>query len=220
MSRPSGIPDGLGEGGLKIDDSELTKGWNNANAPTQTVADGKTTVTIEQTAEKAILNWETFNVGKDTTVHFDQSAGTDSKTGKNEWAVLNRITDPTGKPSEIAGQIKAEGGVYLINRNGVIFNGSSQINTRNLVASSLRLTDEQFNAGINVRLGTNAGDPGYWSGLEVAVGIPTFGENPSEMPNDPTFCSTIWVRPTIRAPLPARSRCWPARRSPPRTATY
>lgn len=185
LSRASGIPDGLGEGGLKIDDSELTKGWNNANAPTQTVADGKTTVTIEQTAEKAILNWETFNVGKDTTVHFDQSAGTDSKTGKNEWAVLNRITDPTGKPSEIAGQIKAEGGVYLINRNGVIFNGSSQINTRNLVASSLRLTDEQFNAGINVRLGTNAGDPGYWSGLEVAVGIPTFGENPSEMPNDP-----------------------------------
>jgi filamentous hemagglutinin len=177
-------PDGLAEGGLKVDTHSLTAGWLNARNPVQAAADGRTTVTIEQTADKAILNWETFNVGKNTTVKFDQRAGTQAKTGVNEWIALNRINDPSGRPSQIAGRIEAEGSVYLINRNGILFTGSSQVNVRNLVASSLKLSDEQFKAGLNTRLGAKAGDPGYWSGLEVGVGIPTFGENPKQMPTD------------------------------------
>ncbi|MGJ7543229.1 filamentous haemagglutinin family protein [Variovorax sp. LT1R16] len=181
---PSDIPDGLGEGGLKVDTNSLTAGWLDAKDPTQSVIGGKTTVTIEQIKDKAILNWETFNVGKNTTVKFDQRAGTHAKTGANEWIALNRINDPSGRPSEIAGRIEADGSVYLINRNGVVFTGSSQVNVRNLVASSLKLSDEQFKAGLNARLGANPGDPGYWSGLEIAMGVPTFGENPTRMPED------------------------------------
>ncbi|KQX87021.1 filamentous haemagglutinin family protein [Variovorax sp. Root473] len=177
-------PDGLAEGGLKVDTNSLTAGWLNARDPVQAAANGRTTVTIEQTADKAILNWETFNVGKHTTVKFDQRAGTHAKTGANEWIALNRINDPSGRPSQIAGRIEAEGSVYLINRNGILFTGSSQVNVRSLVASSLKLSDEQFKAGLNTRLGAKAGDPGYWSGLEVAVGIPTFGENSPQMPAD------------------------------------
>ncbi|MNU42237.1 Heme/hemopexin-binding protein precursor [compost metagenome] len=177
-------PDGLAEGGLKVDTNSLTAGWLNARDPVQSAASGRTTVTIEQTADKAILNWETFNVGKNTTVKFDQRAGTHAKTGANEWIALNRINDPSGRPSQIAGRIEAEGSVYLINRNGILFTGSSQVNVRNLVASSLKLSDEQFKAGLNTRLGAKSGDPGYWSGLEVGVGIPTFGENSKQMPAD------------------------------------
>jgi len=68
----AGVPDGLIDGGLKVDTDSLTKGWLNATAPTQTTADGKTTVVIRQTADKAILNWETFNVGKNTILSFLQ----------------------------------------------------------------------------------------------------------------------------------------------------
>ena len=96
LARPSDVPDGLGEGGLKIDEDALTRGWHNAKDPTQQVADGKTTVTIEQTGSKAILNWETFNVGRNTTVKYDQQA---------DWAVLNRVNDPLARPSQIQGQI-------------------------------------------------------------------------------------------------------------------
>lgn len=182
LAAPSSIPDGVALGGLQQD---LAAGWQGADQALRTRQEqGRTEVAIKQNEGKAILNWKTFNVGRNTTVRFDQSAGTDPKTGRNEWVVLNRITDPSGRPSEIAGQIKAEGGVYLINRNGVVFTGSSQVNTRSLVASSLKLTDEQFKAGLNVRLGASVGDPGYWSGLEIAVGIPTFGENPTTMPAD------------------------------------
>ncbi|QBZ89574.1 filamentous hemagglutinin N-terminal domain-containing protein [Pseudomonas viciae] len=128
------VPDGLGEGGLKVDNS-LTQGWLNAKGPKQTQSGGKTTVTIEQTADKAILNWETFNVGRNTTVDFQQ---------QSNWAVLNRVNDPQARPSQIQGQIKGNGTVMLINRNGIIFSGSSQVNVRNLAAVAANISDEQF----------------------------------------------------------------------------
>lgn len=128
------LPDGLGEGGLKVDNS-LTQGWLNAKGPQQTQAGGKTTVKIEQTADKAILNWETFNVGRNTTVDFQQQA---------DWAVLNRVNDPQARPSQIQGQIKGNGTVMLVNRNGILFSGSSQVNVRNLAAVAANISDEQF----------------------------------------------------------------------------
>ncbi|RQO59211.1 hypothetical protein DBV14_07810 [Variovorax sp. KBW07] len=161
------VPDGLADGGLKVDSNSLSAGWANANAPVQSAAGGKTEVKIEQTAEKAILNWETFNVGRNTVVQFDQRAGA-RPDGTNPWIALNRINDPSGKPSQIAGQIKADGAVYLVNRNGIVFTGSSQVNTRTLVASSLALSDKQFKLGINNRQITlNPGND---------FGIPQFGE--------------------------------------------
>ena len=128
------VPDGLGEGGLKVDNS-LTQGWLNAKGPQQTQAGGKTTVKIEQTADKAILNWETFNVGRNTTVDFQQQA---------DWAVLNRVNDPLARPSQIQGQIQGNGTVMLVNRNGIIFSGTSQVNVRNLAAVAANIGDEQF----------------------------------------------------------------------------
>jgi filamentous hemagglutinin family protein len=133
----SSVPDGLTEGGLEIDTNSLTKGWLNAKAPVQTTANGKTTVAIEQTADKAILNWETFNVGRNTTVDFQQ---------QKDWADLNRVNDPQARPSQILGQIKADGTVLIVNRNGIIFNGTSQIDTHNLVAAAATITDNQFSS--------------------------------------------------------------------------
>ncbi|OVZ57907.1 hypothetical protein CDO44_16120 [Pigmentiphaga sp. NML080357] len=163
------IPDGLAEGGLEVDAGSLTAGWLNAKAPVQSAQGGQTTVTIEQTAEKAILNWETFNVGRNTTVNFDQRAGTSATDGSNHWIALNRVNDPSGRPSQIAGRINADGAVYIINRNGIVFTGSSQVNASTLVAASLRLTDEQFNKGIN--------KPSYFPGFAgTDYAIPTFGD--------------------------------------------
>lgn len=128
------VPDGMGEGGLKVD-TGLTQGWQNAKGPQQSLADGKTTVKITQTADKAILNWETFNVGRNTSVEFAQ---------QSNWAVLNRVNDPSARPSQIQGQIKGDGTVMLINRNGIVFSGTSQVNVRNLVAAAANITDIQF----------------------------------------------------------------------------
>ncbi|VVE01906.1 hemagglutinin [Pandoraea aquatica] len=138
---PETIPDGLAEGGLKVDTNSLTAGWINAKkdiAQTRDAA-GNTNVRIEQTGEKAILNWETFNVGRRTTVEFAQQPG---------WAVLNRVNDPNARPSQIQGQIKADGTVVIVNRNGIQFTGTAQVDTRNLVAAAVGMTNDQFNRGI------------------------------------------------------------------------
>jgi len=130
------VADGLGKDGLKVDENPLTRGWINAREATQSLgADGRVQVSIEQTADHAILNWETFNIGGNTTLNFLQNA---------DWAVLNRVNDPAPRPSQILGQLKANGTVFVANRNGVVFGNNSQVNVRNLVAAAARISDAQF----------------------------------------------------------------------------
>ncbi|WP_233834827.1 filamentous haemagglutinin family protein [Paraburkholderia sp. ZP32-5] len=142
----SNVPNGLTPGGLQVApgvtaDTNSSLLWYNANAPTQTVdANGHVNVDIQQTGQNAVLTWQTMNVGRQTTLNFDQSGGTQTN-GANNWAVLNRIMDPSGLPSQILGSITAQGAVYVINRNGILFGAGSQINVHSLVASSLNLLD-------------------------------------------------------------------------------
>src|SRR5262249_16119888 len=103
--------------------------WRNADLPTQSTDASGVRVDINQTQKKAILSWDTFNVGASTTVNFNQAA--------SDWIALNRVVDPSAAPSRILGQINAPGAVYLINRNGIVFGAGSQVNVHTLVASSL-----------------------------------------------------------------------------------
>ncbi|MGY3591283.1 filamentous hemagglutinin family protein [Bradyrhizobium sp. USDA 4341] len=137
-SAPSTVPNGLNAGGLVPNSGLAASGvanpvtnWVGANTPTQTSSGSQTTVNINQTQAQAVLNWQSFNVGRDTTVNFNQQ-------GNANWAALNKIAS-TGVPSQILGSIRADGAVYLINQNGIIFGGTSQINVHTLIASTLDL---------------------------------------------------------------------------------
>jgi filamentous hemagglutinin family protein len=158
---PETIPDGLAEGGLKVDTNSLTAGWINAKKDIVQTRDaaGNTKVAVEQTGEKAILNWETFNVGRRTTVEFVQQPG---------WAVLNRVNDPQARPSQIQGQIKADGTVMIVNRNGIQFSGTAQVDTRNLVAAAVGMTNDQFNRGIYGAAVSGATVPTFANDLQVS----------------------------------------------------
>src|SRR5262249_34580071 len=96
----------------------------------------------DQTQKKALLTWDTFNVGAKTDLTFNQR-------GNRDWVALNRVLDPSLAPSRILGSIKGDGSIYVINQNGIIFGGTSQVNVGTLVASSFSLSNEQFFAGIN-----------------------------------------------------------------------
>lgn len=147
LTVPSDVPNGLAPGGLQVAASAMNQlstcaatnscAWQNANLPVQTSNGAQTTVTVQQTAKKAILSWDSFNIGRETTLNFDQRAGTQAD-GSNDWIALNRV-GANASPSRILGQIKADGSVYLINPNGVIFGGSSQVNVHSLLVSSLPL---------------------------------------------------------------------------------
>lgn len=160
------VPNGLGVGGLQVSAAvalDPTK-WTGANLPTQKVSKkGATKVTIKQTGQQALLEWESFNVGRKTTVTFDQSKGGED-VGK--WIAFNKISDPTGNPTQILGNIKADGQIYLINRNGIIFGGGSQVNARGLTASSLPINDNLINGGL-----LNNPDAQFlFSGLAIPAG--------------------------------------------------
>ncbi|MBB4200031.1 filamentous hemagglutinin family protein [Rhodoblastus sphagnicola] len=134
LTAPATIPNGLSAGGLL---PNMPAGWTGVNAPAQSVdGSGQTQVGIRQTAPQAILNWTSFNVGARTTLTFDQQ-------GNAGWAALNRVNGATA-PSQILGAIKADGQVYVINQNGIILGGASQINVGSLIASSAVIDDSKF----------------------------------------------------------------------------
>ncbi len=170
------VPNGLRPGGLNpaADAATNPASWSGAGQPVETVSGENVNVTIRQTTQQALLQWQTLNVGKKTTLTFDQSAG-----GENvgQWIAFNKVNDPTGNPTQILGNIKADGQVYLINRNGVIFGGSSQVNARGLTVSSLPINDNLITQGL-----LNNRDAQFlFSGLFVpggADGTPDFTPEP------------------------------------------
>jgi trimeric autotransporter adhesin len=97
----------------------------------QILQSGSTT-TIQQNSQNLSLNWQSFNVGAQETVRFVQP-------NANSLAV-NRIFSASG--SEILGHLNANGQVWLINPNGVLFGQQAQVNVGGLVASTLDLVDD------------------------------------------------------------------------------
>ncbi|TAK64175.1 filamentous hemagglutinin N-terminal domain-containing protein [Methylobacter sp.] len=92
---------------------------------------------VNQASQNASLNWQTFNIGQNAQVDFHQP---------NASAVaVNRIADPNG--SQIMGRLNANGQIYLINPNGVLFGQGSQVNVGGLVASTLDISDADAASG-------------------------------------------------------------------------
>ncbi|QSA97991.1 filamentous hemagglutinin N-terminal domain-containing protein [Methylococcus sp. EFPC2] len=92
---------------------------------------------VNQASERAVINWNSFNIQSHEHVNFNQP-GRDS-------AVLNRITG--NDPSAIAGKLTANGHVYLVNPNGILFDKTAQINVGGLIASTANISNANFMAG-------------------------------------------------------------------------
>jgi filamentous hemagglutinin len=121
--------------------------WKNIGSLTQTYSSATSTYTVTayQTSEEAVLYWNKYNIGKNTTLYYDQTLG-----GNNvaNWIAFNIVNDASGNPSSILGKIQAAGQVYIINQNGIVFYGSSQVNVHGLVASSLPINTTLLNQGL------------------------------------------------------------------------
>ncbi|MFT5113445.1 MAG: filamentous hemagglutinin family protein [Parasphingorhabdus sp.] len=85
----------------------------------------------------SIINWQDFSIGRSELTRFIQKNGAS--------AVLNRIIGDN--PSNILGQLRSNGRVFLVNPNGVIFGEGSVVDTAGLVSSTLGLSDMDFLKG-------------------------------------------------------------------------
>jgi filamentous hemagglutinin len=97
------------------------------------------TLTVDQNAPQAIIDWASFNIAPDSVVIFKQQLNGVNQTS---WAALNRIF--SASPSLIFGSIQAPGKIYLINQNGILFGKGSRVDTHSLVASALNITNDDF----------------------------------------------------------------------------
>jgi filamentous hemagglutinin family protein len=121
-----------------------TGGRVTAGQATLTYA-GKT-LTVNQGSNKAALDWTGFSIGQGATVNFVQpSAGA---------VALNRVLG--ADPSLIQGALNANGHVFLLNPNGVLFSPTAQVNVGGLLASTLALSNDDFLAGRYHLLGASA----------------------------------------------------------------
>ena len=94
-------------------------------------------MTVQQASQRAVINWQSFNIGQNASVQFVQP-------GKDAVA-LNRVQG--NDPSQILGQLKANGQVFLLNPNGVLFGANARVDVGALVAGAMKISDEDFMAG-------------------------------------------------------------------------
>ena len=93
--------------------------------------------TINQTSQNVAINWQSFSIGIGEAVQFVQP--------NSSSVALNRVLGPD--PSSILGSLSANGKVFLLNPNGVLFGRGAQVNVGGLVASTLNMSDGDFMAG-------------------------------------------------------------------------
>ena len=95
------------------------------------------TMTIAQQTAQAIINWQNFGIGSGESVHINQP--------NSQAILLNRVIG--SNPSEIFGQLTANGQVILVNPNGVFFRPGSSVDVGGLTASTLNIANEDFLKG-------------------------------------------------------------------------
>ncbi|EGP1136101.1 filamentous hemagglutinin N-terminal domain-containing protein, partial [Salmonella enterica] len=94
-------------------------------------------MTIHQQTQNMVTNWHSFDVGKNNTVQFVQP---DSSA-----VALNRVTGASG--SQIMGSLQANGQVFILNPNGVLFGKDARVNVAGLVASTKNIDPADFMNG-------------------------------------------------------------------------
>ena len=122
-------------------------GFVSAGSATATQSGSK--LTVDQTSKNVTLNWQSFNISANGAVQFVQPSAS--------AVALNQIND--ANPSQIFGALNANGRVFLINQNGIVFGSGAQVNVGGLVASTLNIAGAAVTGGL-IAPGSN-GNPAF-----------------------------------------------------------
>lgn len=109
---------------------------NNALSGVSGIAVAGNAMTINQNAANAVLHWRSFNISGDASVNFVQPT--------SDSVALNRIYQ--NGASQIMGNLSANGRIYLLNQNGIVFGNGAVVNVAGLIASSLDISSLALNA--------------------------------------------------------------------------
>ncbi|MDB5808401.1 MAG: filamentous hemagglutinin family N-terminal domain protein [Betaproteobacteria bacterium] len=116
-------------------------------AGTGAISQSGSATNIQQSSQNLSLNWKSFNISAQETVNFIQPSVS--------AIAVNRIFDTNG--TQILGRLNANGQVYLINPNGILFGAGAQVNVGALVASTLDINDASLNGNARTFSGNGSG---------------------------------------------------------------
>ncbi|MDH4226368.1 MAG: filamentous hemagglutinin N-terminal domain-containing protein [Deltaproteobacteria bacterium] len=102
-----------------------------------TVSSSGSTMDITQSTQKAIINWGSFSIASGESVNFTQPTASS--------IALNRVIG--ADTSFLNGALNANGGVYLLNPNGIIIGNGASVNVSSFLASTMNISDDDFLSG-------------------------------------------------------------------------
>lgn len=94
---------------------------------------------IHQGTDRAVINWDSFNIGVDATTEFFQPSSSS--------IAVNRVVGEASNPTQILGNLKSNGQVMILDGNGIIFGQNSQIDVNGIVATTGDINNQQFMNG-------------------------------------------------------------------------
>ena len=107
-------------------------------AGSATITDVGNTLTVNQASDRAVIDWRSFNIDIDETTRFNQPSAS--------AVTLNRITGDAN-PSQILGNLSANGQIVLVNPNGIVFGKGAVVDASALIATTSNITNNDFMAG-------------------------------------------------------------------------
>lgn len=117
--------------------ADLPVGGQIVHGQGQISVPGSNQMVIDQGSHKLAVDWQKFDIGSGNTVTFKQP--------NSQSIALNRVLGSDG--SKIMGALEANGRVFLVNPNGVLFGAGSSVDVGGLVASTLDINVDDFAAG-------------------------------------------------------------------------
>ena len=102
-----------------------------------TISQSGTAMSIVQGTSRAVLDWQSFNIGANASVVFSQPSAS--------AVALNRVLG--GSPSQIFGRLSSNGQVFLTNPSGILFGRGAQVDVGGILATTLAMSTDDFMSG-------------------------------------------------------------------------
>ena len=117
---------------LRADPLSLPQGAT-VRAGTAQIITGDKALTVKQGSQRAVIDWQSFNIGEGYKTTFEQPSST--------ALAINRIHD--NQVSQIDGSLVANGRIMLLNQNGILFGQKSRVDVGGLIAATSDIDVQQ-----------------------------------------------------------------------------
>ena len=109
-----------------------------------------TTLNVNQSTNRTVIDWRSFDIGSNATTNFIQP--------NSSSIAVNRVNQ-SANPTQIQGHLNANGQVWILNPNGVLFGKTARVDAAGIVASTANIDAARFMAG-DTRLQMKGADHG------------------------------------------------------------